>query len=226
MTISESSLDGFDRHQLVALSSVYGLPAIARQSDEGVAQTSQVAPPQGYALKDLLKSDLNNDVKEQALYIPRALPFRKLNLSSLGASLDLDALFIPPASVRTPDLRNLYDAFSLERFHAEIAFGRDVTIEVVYKGFLYPIGYRATLVKLTERFYLPWPEATPQRPVALLRQRLFIQISNPTKTFPAVNQPYQGRGWPAQAMTLDMDHTLTFSIRSAPATNTRSGQLE
>jgi hypothetical protein len=199
----QSSLDGYDRHQLVALSSVYGLPAIARQSDEGLAQTSQISPPQGYRLTDLLSPDLN----EQALYIPRGLPFGKLNLSPIGASLDLDALFVPPASVRDSNQYNLYDAFSLERFHAEIAFGRDVTIEVVYKGFLYPIGFRATLVKLTERFYLPWPEAKPRLPAALLRQRLFIQISNPTKTFPAVNQPFQGRGWPAQAMTLDMDRT-------------------
>jgi hypothetical protein len=198
-----SALDGFDRHQIVGLSSVYGLPAIARQSDEGVEQTSQIAPPRGYKLKGLFETDRD----EQALYIPRALPFRKLNLSPLGASLDLEALFVPPASVRDKRLRNLYNAFSVERYHAEIAFGRDVTIEVVYKGFLYPIGYRATLVKLTERLYLPWPEASPRLPVALLRQRLFIQISNPTKTFPAVNQPFQGRGWPAQSMTLDVDHT-------------------
>jgi hypothetical protein len=202
-----SALDGFDRHQLVGLSSVYGLPAIARQSDEGVEQTSQIAPPKAYKLDGLFKTDQD----EQAIYIPRALAFRKLNLSPLGASLDLDALFVPPASVRAAGSdgqpKNLYDAFSVERFHADIAFGRDVTIEVVYKGFLYPIGYRATLVKLTERFYLPWPVAKPQLPIALLRQRLFIQISNPTKIFPAVNQPFQGRGWPAQSMTLDMDHT-------------------
>ena len=207
----QSSLDGFDRHQLVALSSIYGLPAIARQSDQGVEQTSQVSPPRGYKLTDLLSSDLNDDLNEQALYIPRALPFRKLNLSPLGASLDLDALFVPPASVRDGKkanyARNLYDAFSVERFHAEISFGRDVMVEILYKGFLYPIGFRVTLVKLTERFYFPWPDGNARLPVALLRQRLFIQISNPTKTFPAVNQPFQGRGWPAQSVTLDMDHT-------------------
>jgi len=197
-----SSLDKFDRHQLVALSSVYGLPVIARKSNEGVVQTSQIAPPAKYRLTNLFPSDLN----EQALYIPRSLPFRELALSPLGASLDLEALFVPPASVRDTTPKNLYDAFSIERLRAKVSLGRDVTTEVVYKGFLYPIGFRATLVKITERFYLPWPEVKP-RPVALLRQRLFIQISNPTKTFPAVNQLYAGRGWPAQSITLDTDHT-------------------
>ncbi|MEE1611890.1 hypothetical protein [Microvirga sp. CF3016] len=198
-----STLDGFDRHQLVGLSSVYGLPVIARQSPtDGLEQTSQVLPPDGYKLADVMDSDKDG----QALYVPRPLAHRFLSLSPIGASLDLQAVFVPPASLRDQQTKNLFDAFSVERWRSLISFGRDVTTEVVYKGFLYPIGFRATLVKVTERVFGPW---TDQRrfPVAFLRQRLFIQISNPTKKFPAVNQPYDSRGWPAQSMTLDMDHT-------------------
>lgn len=200
-----STLDGFDRHQIVGLSSVYGLPVIARQSPtDGLEQTSQVLPPDGYKLTDVMPADLDG----QAMYVPRPLAHRLLSLSPIGANLDLQAVFVPPASLRdnSSENKNLFNAFSVERWRSLISLGRDVTTEVVYKGFLYPIGFRATLVKITERVFGPW---TDQRrlPVAFLRQRLFIQISNPTKKFPAVNQPFDGRGWPAQSVTLDMDHT-------------------
>ena len=49
------ALDDFDRHQIVALSSLYGLPVLARRSPQGTAQTSQVAPPpEWYIIDDLL----------------------------------------------------------------------------------------------------------------------------------------------------------------------------
>ncbi|MBY5811301.1 hypothetical protein [Rhizobium leguminosarum] len=205
-----SPLNRYDRHQIVALSSIYGLPVIARQSpNDGSEQTSQVAPPAIYRLdrggpgKEGLRE---NDEKEQAIYIPRPMRHRLLALSPVGASLDLDATFVPPASVRNMLNENLFDAFSIERWRSLIAFGRDVTTEVVYKGFLYPIGFRATLVKVTERVFEPW-QGENIVPIGFLRQRLYIQISDPTKLFPAVGQPFGGNCWPASAMTLDMSKT-------------------
>jgi hypothetical protein len=205
-----SPLNRYDRHQIVALSSIYGLPVIARQSpNEGSEQTSQIAPPAGYRLqkgatgKEGLRED---DEKEQAIYIPRPMRHRLLSLSPVGASLDLDATFVPPASLRNMSDENLFDAFSIERWRSLIALGRDVTTEVVYKGFLYPIGFRATLVKVTERVFEPWSGENTS-PMGFLRQRLYIQISDPTKIFPAVGQPFGGNCWPASAVTLDMSKT-------------------
>ena len=189
------AMDDFDRHQIVVLSSLHGMPVLARRAPGGVAQTSQVAPPPDWKLRSgILKADED----EQALYVPRPLATRLLRLSPLGASLDLDATFVPPASLRRSDgEENAFDAYSVERWRSLIAGGREVTTEILYKGFLYPLGIRASLVKVTERRFLPW--GNPQRPVAYLVQRIFIQVSNPTKTFPAVGQPFAGRGWPATA---------------------------
>ncbi|EIM28019.1 hypothetical protein MicloDRAFT_00045960 [Microvirga lotononidis] len=205
-----SPLNRYDRHQIVALSSIYGLPVIARQSpNEGSEQTSQIAPPTVYRLEKGSRGKeglRENDEKEQAIYIPRPMRHRLLTLSPVGASLDLDATFVPPASVRNMSDKNLFDAFSIERWRSLIAFGRDVTTEVVYKGFLYPIGFRATLVKVTERVFEPW-QGENTLPIGFLRQRLYIQISDPTKLFPAVGQPFGGNCWPASSMTLDMSKT-------------------
>ncbi len=206
------ALDDFDRRQIVALSSLQGLPVLARRGAGGVLQTSQVSPPNSFRIDDELLEV--QDLEEQGLYMPRALPTRLLRLSPLGGTLDLNAPFVPPASLRAKRdkksevYENTFDAYSLERVRILIALGREVTTEVVYKGFLYPLGFRAALVKVTERQYLPWPATYDPEverwhgPLAFQVQRYFIQVANPEKTFPGISQPFQGRGWPARSLTM------------------------
>ncbi|MGR9179743.1 hypothetical protein ACU8OR_30045 (plasmid) [Rhizobium leguminosarum] len=206
------ALDDFDRRQIVALSSLQGLPVLARHGAGGVLQTSQVSPPETFRIDDPLLQEA--DREEQGLYMPRALPTRLLRLTPLGGTLDLDATFVPPAPLRAKlrtnadAYENIFDAYSVERVRILINLGREVTTEVVYKGFLYPLGFRAALLKVTERQYLPWPltyEPDAERwsgPVAFEIQRFFIQISNPEKTYPGLAQPFRGYGWPAQALTM------------------------
>ncbi|MCW8087681.1 hypothetical protein [Sabulicella glaciei] len=192
------SLDAYDRHQIVGLSSVHGLPVIPRRGPDGKLHLSQVAPPPAYRLKDLQP----NDVRDQALYIPQALSTRHLSLSAMGATLDLDARFTPPAALRDALGRNLFEAFSVERWRSHVVLGREVVTEVLYKGFLYPLGHKATLVKVTERRFEPPPEGVPGGPVAYLSQRLFIQVAAATKTYRALGQPFEGRAWPARSVEI------------------------
>ncbi|MCJ2023158.1 hypothetical protein [Methylobacterium sp. J-067] len=206
------ALDDFDRRQIVALSSLHGLPVLARRGAGGVLQTSQVSPPDSFRIDDKLVQE--QDREEQGLYMPRALPTRLLRLSPLGGTLDLNAPFVPPAPLRAKQndkaeiYENTFDAYSLERVRIFITLGREVTTEVVYKGFLYPLGFRAALLKVTERQYLPWPatyDPDVERwsgPLAFQVQRYFIQVSNPEKTFPGIAQPFRGRGWPARSLTM------------------------
>lgn len=230
------ALDDFDRRQIVALSSLYGLPVLARRGAGGVLQTSQVSPPANFRIEDPLLQDL--DSEEQGLYMPRALPTRLLRLSPLGGTLDLDASFVPPAPLRAKlrqnsvDYENIFDAYSLERVRILINLGREVTTEVVYKGFLYPLGFRAALLKVTERQYLPWPHSYDpdaerwSGPVAFEVQRFFIQIANPDKTYPGIAQPFRGMGWPAQALTMSTRRTpdLLDPTRSVDRTDSAEWQ--
>src|SRR5262245_40525115 len=57
--------------------------------------------------------------------------------------------------------------------------GRDHYVRVVYKGYLFPFGHRASLVKITERKF---HNSTPGN-VAYLRQRMFIIVREPEKTY-------------------------------------------
>ncbi|QEL21932.1 hypothetical protein FQV39_04575 [Bosea sp. F3-2] len=231
------ALDDFDRRQIVALSSLHGLPVLARRGAGGVLQTSQISPPEDFRLTEGLQPQ---DLDEQGLYVPRTLPTRLLRITPIGGTLDLEAPFVPPAALRDLKGNNIFDAYSLERIRILVSLGREVTTEVVYKGFLYPLGFRAALLKVTERHYLPWPDpyntaATALRgPVAFQVQRLFIQVANPEKTFPGVAHPFEGRGWPARALTMLTQQTPdlldpTRTARAGDSENWReelSGRLD
>ena len=76
--------------------------------------------------------------------------------------------------------------------------GRDHYVKIVYEGYLYPPGHRATLVKVTERKVLaPHGDAgnPADSPVAYLRQRMYIVPARARQELPgrAVRASRDGR---------------------------------
>lgn len=190
-----SGLSANDRHQLVVLTSAFGLPVTGRLDARRriTANSGQVEATDGFALDDLLPGS--------AIYRPPTLQVKELSLSALGGTLRLDTSFEPPVSARRLDGTDLFDALSIEKWQQWTVLGRDVFTEIVYKGFLFPLGHRASLVKVTERTY--YRDASEYGIVrAYLRQRLFIRCGKPVKQFPAVGQANAGRGMPADQVTV------------------------
>lgn len=208
-------LDVADRHELVALTSLHGLPVRGRRKEDGtLADGSQINPPPGfklrYAATESLKTEPPDDYS--AIYRPKPLGVGELTLTALGGSFDADTNFVPPASAKIVPVtewpkahgpgRPLFDAFSIERWQQSTRLGRDTRVEVVYKGFLFPLGHRASLVKLTERRFMMGPGGLSAGPVAFLVQRFFLRIGAPIKTFPALAQPNGGRRWPVERLEI------------------------
>jgi len=190
-----AALSANDRHQLVVLSSAFGLPVTGRRKTTGelVANSGQSEPEPRHVLGDLLPGS--------ALYVPPTLNVTELALTSLGGSLRADTSFVPPVSARRADGGALFDALSVEKWTQWTVLGRDVSTEVVYKGFLFPLGHRAALVKVTERtFYRD--RLQPNLIRAYLRQRMFVRCTKPEKVYPAVGQANDGRAFPADQVTL------------------------
>jgi hypothetical protein len=189
-------MDAGDRHELVTLTSVYGLPVIGRRdanTGQLLADGNQIEPPPGYSIYGLKEGG-------DAIYSPRTLTVTELALSALGGSLSADTHFEPPAAVTLRNQRNpIFQALDVERWRHTAVLGRDISVEVVYKGFLYPLGNRASFVKLTERRFMQHPHGGP---TAYLIQRLFLRIGHPTKNFPALGQANLGRAFPPKAINI------------------------
>jgi hypothetical protein len=199
-----TGLEAFDRHELVVLSSVHGLPVLGRRAPTGdlAPDADQIEPPAGFRLRGLLPEKIENqDTDMTAIYRPKPLSVNELSLSALGGNLDVDAGFQPPASARSLlDRRNLFDALSIERWRQRTVLGRDIVVEVVYKGFLFPLGHRASLVKLTERRFMKVDGR--ESPMAILVQRLFLKIGKPEKRYQAEGQPNRGSRWPCERVVM------------------------
>jgi len=56
-----ATLDGLDRHEIVVLSSVYGLPVLARPGEDGKLTGDQLAPPREYLLNDINTKSSDED---------------------------------------------------------------------------------------------------------------------------------------------------------------------
>lgn len=210
--------DAFTRHELVLLSSGWGLPVLGRRLPTGglTQGSSQVEPEPRHRLIDLEAGS--------ALYEPRPLEVTELSLGTLGGSLRHDSSFEPPAAALRKGIGSdaspaLFDALSIERWQQWTVLGRDVFCEVTFKGFLFPLGHRAALVKVTEREFLRHCASGSIR--AYLRQRMFIRLGKPEKRFPAISQPFEGRLFPVERLRILT--TQTPDIMD-PSTNTSRGE--
>lgn len=95
-------------------------------------------------------------------------------LSGLGASLDLHGAW--------PTMPySLAGLASVLAWDHRAPFGRDQSVRVAYPGYLYPLGHKAALVKVTERKM----KAAPGGSVAGLYQRKFIVLLERTRAYPA-----------------------------------------
>ncbi|MFZ6750088.1 hypothetical protein [Undibacterium sp. Ren11W] len=169
-----ASLDARDRHEIVALSSFNGFASLC-----GSAQVQcQV------------------DVNQPGKFISKPIDAALLQLTSMGANFKYKGRWDPPAGAS--------GALSVMKYDHHGQLGRDILARVEYKGFLFPIGHPAILVKLTERRFCFETSPTGKiQLVARLVQRFFIHVPKFTRAFPAVGQPNEQRLWGHAAIFMD-----------------------
>lgn len=125
--------------------------------------------------------------KKDSSYIPDSVQVRRLMLSSLGAWMNTRGAWEPPPGL------------SIEEWRHRGTMGRDHYVRVVYKGFLYPFGNRASLIKVTERKIRNFSRGGY---IAYMYQRMYIVVRRPEMIYPALNQPYNARRTPFRKVRL------------------------
>ncbi len=158
------SLSGRDRMQLVVLTSDFS---------KAVPPPKKVLIPLPLPTKiAILPKGIETEL---ATFIPPShynpLPAQvdRLMLTTLGAWIDVHGAWPLGVNLGIP----------LVEWRHRGTQGRDNYVRVVYKGYLFPFGHAASLVKVTERkFYYQ-----NGRNVAYLFQRMFIVVREPIKLF-------------------------------------------
>ncbi len=79
---------------------------------------------------------------------------------------------------------------SVEHWRHRATLGRDHFVRVVYAGFLFPFGHKASLIKITERKFQLRKLGLGGKavPVAYLRQRMYIILKEREKIYPGAGQ--------------------------------------
>jgi hypothetical protein len=127
---------------------------------------------------------------------PQPIPVELLHLSALGGSLRAQAMF--PANDW------------LDEWSQATAFGRDTETTLVKKGFLFPYGHPASLIRTTERKVQR--EMVGNELIAGLRTRVYIRVTTPTMEYGESGLVKVEGGVP-----LSIDRSLPFtSIRLSP----------
>jgi hypothetical protein len=140
-------------------------------------------------------------------YVPRAVLSRRLILSALGGLLDVAGTW-----TQRPD------GIDLEQWQHRMSLGRDHYVRVVYAGYLMPFGHAASLIKVTERkFESVNGRASLQQRVARLRQRFFIVVREPVKTFNGARHTKGGHPFPFTSVELLTKVTPTLLAPDDPS---------
>lgn len=206
-----ASLTGRDRAEIVLQSSTLGLPALRALDASGQdTPKSQVRLPKGifdYLDSEALphpKDPTGPKFRQEGVMSPA--PFGKFGarLTGFGATLDAEWTAEPVApwmrpvpNAAKPEFFNR--AFSVERYVHRTSLGSDMFAEVVYKGFLFPYGFRVALVKITERE--PHVVAGHGAMMPLI-QRYFIVPKPIAKAMPGLYQPFNGYEIPVREARL------------------------
>ncbi|MGH9187514.1 MAG: hypothetical protein ACRD0U_17140, partial [Acidimicrobiales bacterium] len=124
-------------------------------------------------------------------FAPQAASVEKLILSPLGGWLDSDAHW---------DLAHVqggaYNS-SLLQWRHKAAMLRDEYVRVVRKGYLFPFGHKASLIRVVERRFSHIRDNNTRSRGAYLRQRIFIVVGKPVKDYAtAAFVPKGGRRFP------------------------------
>jgi len=130
------------------------------------------------------------------------IPVNRMMLTSLGAWMDSAGAWDPAGS----------DKIDVEGWIQRGAQGRDSFVRISYKGYLFPFGNRATLLKETERKFRRTPRG---HMAAYLMQRMYIIVREPVRDFPAAGLPgmkYLGREFPFRRVTITTKQTPNLEL--------------
>ncbi len=211
----QAALSAYHRHSLVA-TSVAGRPGLGEavpivdgplyanapdapqpRSDErpGGMPIGSFPAPASHRLIDLF--DESEELQAQGFKLSQSIleqqdfGFTEVSLQALGPSVSIDAPFQPKAAALDSAKRRLFASNPIQQFTYESTFGEDELTRVLEKGYLFPLGHKATRVTQTSTAVI--------RPEGFENGREYPATVEITRTWITVSEPIKSR-WFGQAM--------------------------
>ncbi len=130
-------------------------------------------------------------------WVPQPILASRLFLSALGGWLSSRGSW-PLQPAYTPSNGGETQQLEISEWVHLATQARDHYVRVVYEGFLYPFGHRASLIKVTERKVVPADGALVDYPTAYLKQHMYVVVREREKRYTPASYTYAGREMPLQ----------------------------
>lgn len=205
-------LKGTTHWNIVAQSSTYGLIGLRRVPDESkddvdnplqtLPRGSVVRPDVRYCSLVEMDALKGFNMQDSGFAIPTPFADANIVMTPMGGSITANWYGEPPTLLRAPEITNIPwpDLVSLEMLGIRTQLSRDIQVKAVSKGYLLPLGNRASYVEIAERVFFPHP--IYRYPVAYEVQRTYIVVQKPEKRLPGINQAFASRDFPAERIGL------------------------
>jgi hypothetical protein len=176
--VFRQTVDDRDRYDIVRLSSDFGI-------DPGNACPVPITLPGGEVVCPPTRT-----------YTPTPIDVHRLMLSSLGGWLDARGAW----DLENSEFGGAYNT-SLQEWRHRGTLGRDHFVRIVRKGFAFPFGHAATVIKVSERKFERVGTGSQSERGAYLRQRVFIVWRQPVKSYAGDDEmPHHGRKFPFRSL--------------------------
>jgi hypothetical protein len=129
-------------------------------------------------------------------YVPQPVQASRLFLSALGGYLSSRGSWPSPPYYNATSGQPAIVQLDLTEWVHIATQGRDHYVRIVYDGFLFPFGHRATLVKVTERKVVPPDGVVTTSPTAYMMQHMYIVVREHEKVYDTSLYTFQGREMP------------------------------
>ncbi|MGA8184893.1 MAG: hypothetical protein WB819_14770, partial [Terriglobia bacterium] len=150
-----------------------------------------------------------------ANYVPQPIQVNRLMLSTMGAWLNSNGVWVPPEDVREPACPGSQKfSFNVLNWRHIAAMGRDQYVRIVEQGYLFPFGHRAVKIAITERKFNRTPSG---KMAAYLRKREYVVVREHEKSYPASGQPHpKGPKLPFQSVRINTLSTPPIDLPVVP----------
>ncbi|PYQ28271.1 MAG: hypothetical protein DMF56_15760 [Acidobacteria bacterium] len=116
-------------------------------------------------------------------FAPVPVETSRMMLTTLGGWLDVHGQWNPPLVPADPPDLPAQRHLTVSEWNHVATMGRDHFVRVVYEGYLFPLGHRASLVKITERKFFFRKDVPKPGFIAYDFQRMFIKVREHRRTY-------------------------------------------
>ncbi|RYY23974.1 MAG: hypothetical protein EOP62_18430 [Sphingomonadales bacterium] len=187
---------------LVAQTSIPGLPALLALNEDGTPKKSKTGLPNSRVVSPGFDIGYVDKAKDVGIALTQPYDRAKIALTGQGATIDLRYAGEPPLLKLAGAVVKDYRGFNVEVSDYLTSLGMDWKVETAEKGYLFPLGIRCSRVSLVSRSVVDKEVDGEGKRISRANKITFLKMSGEPKLVNGPYCPFEGRWLPANSIRM------------------------